>query len=303
MGKVNGFISPTIKGKVGTIVFSRLGTQNLARAYQPIVANPRTPQQLINRGAFGRAVEIAKEVNRLMTKIYGVDNLGSFGAIMKTIRNQGKLKMYRSFRDIKVSNFPECQNLIGQNVKKESVSPLLMENGKKYEEGENVYFLLGFLSQGDTVDLSDDVYFGSDYAFGSLTVIAASCGLFEENTIPLTSVFFDKVDGGIKVTGFRKTADECGNGWNYIYKITAADRKIFLVSKPTASQLNPSVFNNNSLNGEQFVVRTSDTTADAQISFSLFILGTYPAVAGTASKGSMLISSGNINASVGGITY
>lgn len=59
MGKIAG-LSGTLSGKVGTIVFSKgEGGVSYAKSYQPQVANPRTPSQLVQRAKMNLAGRIS----------------------------------------------------------------------------------------------------------------------------------------------------------------------------------------------------------------------------------------------------
>lgn len=67
MGKIAG-ISGTLIGKIGTMVFSKgEGSVSYAKSYQPQVANPRTPAQLVQRAKMNLAGRISGLVpNRIL---------------------------------------------------------------------------------------------------------------------------------------------------------------------------------------------------------------------------------------------
>lgn len=67
MGKIAG-LSGTLSGKVGTMVFSKgEGGVSYAKSYQPQVANPRTPAQLMQRAKMNLAGRISELVpNRIL---------------------------------------------------------------------------------------------------------------------------------------------------------------------------------------------------------------------------------------------
>lgn len=67
MGKIAG-LSGTLSGKIGTMVFSKgEGGMTYAKSYQPQVANPRTPAQLVQRAKMNLAGRISELVpNRIL---------------------------------------------------------------------------------------------------------------------------------------------------------------------------------------------------------------------------------------------
>lgn len=61
MAKIYG-LNGVLEGKVGNTVFATVGGQNIARKYQPIVANPRTTAQVNQRAKVSLAGQISKGV-------------------------------------------------------------------------------------------------------------------------------------------------------------------------------------------------------------------------------------------------
>lgn len=52
-------------GKLGQVVLSTLKGQQIARAWQPKVANPKTSQQQLQRAKFANAVKFFKRAQRI----------------------------------------------------------------------------------------------------------------------------------------------------------------------------------------------------------------------------------------------
>lgn len=306
MAKVLGLISPNIRGKIGNTVFTRTNRVTIARAYQPIVANPKTPQQIINRFLFSKATEETKALRNEIAKIYGTNKLPKFSALLKQVRNSLPYKQFKSFNDLPNTSFSNSLQfgLVGANLQKESVAIFDLTNaGIVSEPGTeeqlvNQYLVLGKKIYGKGVDdTTENVYFGSDYALDTVNLIAIGANM-ELFTIPisLSVLNHEYTEKGDKQVGLFANISECGAGWKFIYSIPLSSRKILVLEdwqRPITESIIKDYYTNSKLSSGCTYNRNGVKTYFNTISV-VFASKTTTSAAGSA-QGSLLLGSGNLN--------
>ena len=98
------------RGKLGEVVLSQLKGQQIARAYQPIVANPRTTAQTDQRVLFSNAVKFYKHASQALFKFAYEDkrsNESYYNAFMRKNTKVSMLPMRSQYLD---RNYPAIGN-------------------------------------------------------------------------------------------------------------------------------------------------------------------------------------------------
>lgn len=321
MAKVLGFISPNINGKIGNTVFSVNKGKTVARVYQPIVANPKTPQQQINREAFASAVSFASSWRVTFDRLYGTGFLPSFSALVQLMRNMPSMIQYKSFDYYKIKPFKNLFNTIGQNVDKDSIAAFdlqfstMRDIAADSSSGLEMAFVFGYWnSEIDArANLDSDIFFGSDYALSGIDCVylpngAASGGLnyskADVSSIMLTNVTGDFESGnGERVKGFQKTLDACGTGWRYYYKLKNRDRRVsFGTFDETISTVKAAYINSSEPSTSYIFKSLGDTEAHHGCCSVVMLVGKRASGGVGSSKGSILLSSGIMYAGIGSVS-
>lgn len=247
-----GVFGNAYSGKVGNMVFSTLKGEQIVRAYQPNVENPRTPLQSAQRERFSMVVSGAKAVRSDLGQFYGTRRMQNFGAITKTFLSSPLIKAYLGltnkltgvanavvFGDNELKNtgnLIESYSAIGMNILQGGVTLKLggvvsLMDGKTQDKCSVLQ-----LVNGAWVDLDADpgqlLYFGCDYKLGKEIKNACVWRKVDDTKVttrPVVQIL--NGDGlaeiqavaqispaGYRKRGFFTTADACGSGWNYIYK-------------------------------------------------------------------------------------
>ena len=117
------------RGKLGDVVLSQLKGQQIARAYQPIVANPRSTAQTDQRILFSNAVKFYKHATQNLFKFAYEDKRSNESYYNAFMRKNAKVSMLPTRTQYLNPNYPA----IGRNYLMSDGSlpslPLLFESG------------------------------------------------------------------------------------------------------------------------------------------------------------------------------
>lgn len=214
MGKLNqgpfqGFI-----GKTGGLVGRRWKGKYVVSAYQPIVANPKSSKQALQREFFAQAVALVTETfsgtlrGALSTGWVGTtliaSNIGNaVNAIRYNYAGSNGLDVYKRM-----------------SAKTGSLSSGLNDNGN------SIFDDLVITQVGTTAVCSLDFnatpgvkYFGSDVPMLNLHAVI----MFDDNGVKFIDVPLEANNATVspevpKAYGFQDTAEDCGN-WNFVYSM------------------------------------------------------------------------------------
>lgn len=214
MGKLNqgpfqGFI-----GKTGGLVGRRWKGKYVVSAYQPVVANPKSSKQALQREFFAQAV--AKITEFFSGTLRGALSTGWTGTtlIASNIGNavNALRYLYAGSNDLEVA-------------KKMKATTGSLSSGLS-DFGNNIFDLLVIHQVGTTAQCtlgfnttSGVKYFGSDIPVLDMRAVVMSTTdrlAFQEIILGVDN---DMVNvESPKAYGFYETAAECGN-WNFVYKL------------------------------------------------------------------------------------
>lgn len=214
MGKLNqgpfqGFI-----GKTGGLVGRRWKGKYVVSAYQPVVANPKSSKQALQREFFAQAVALVTEF--FSGTIRGALSTGWVGTtlIASNVGNAVNAIRY---------NYAGSSDL--EVYKKMSAKTGSLSSGLS-DNGNNIFDLLTIKQVGTTsvCNLGFDAepgvkYFGSDIPMLNLHAVVMS----DNNGIKFIDVPLQTDNSTVspevpKAYGFQESAEACGN-WNFVYKI------------------------------------------------------------------------------------
>lgn len=98
------------RGKLGDVVLSQLKGQQVARAYQPTVANPRTTAQTDQRILFSNAVKFYKHATQNMFKFAYEDKRSNESYYNAFMRKNAKVSMLPTRAQYLNQNYPAIGN-------------------------------------------------------------------------------------------------------------------------------------------------------------------------------------------------
>lgn len=214
MGKLNQGMFQGFIGKVGGVVGKRWKGKYVVSAYQPVVANPKSSKQALQRGFFAQAVALVTEF--FSGTIRGALSTGWVGTtlIASNIGNAVNAIRYNYAGNNDLEVYKKMSAMTG------SLSSGLSDNGN------NIFDLLTIKQVGTTAvcNLGFDAtagvkFFGSDIPMLNLHAVVMS----DDDGIKFIDVPLqtdnDTVSPEVaKAYGFQDTAEACGN-WNFVYKI------------------------------------------------------------------------------------
>lgn len=251
MGKLNQCGIGIFSGKVGNVVGARYKNQNIIRAYQPTVFNPKSTKQVIQRDKFATATALIKKAYNLnVKKEYGTTVTFLYQRwlqmVLDSAFNQAiKAPEDPSTRDIILPKMPKNFNqTIGLNYSEESLnifcqsqvtfsSPLSQDAGTAVKGA----LALEFIGAKSPISGTPPArYFGCDYILPDtilcLSVIPTTAadgnvklGLpLQMGASEILTDFATQTEAtGVRVRGMQTSANLCGSGWNYIYKVQPGD--------------------------------------------------------------------------------
>lgn len=265
-----GVFGNAYSGKAGNMVFSTLNGEQIVRAYQPNVENPRTPLQSAQRERFSLVVTGAKLVRASLGRFYGTRRIQNFGTITKTFLSSPLVKGYLGLTNkmtgvanAVVFGKDELKNT-GNLIETYQPSGLnILQGGVTIKFGDVATLTEGTQNACSILELKDGVwanleessnilYFGCDYKLGNsidFAVILRAAADTRVTSRPYISIMSASEGFGIKdiqsvpqtsPSGYRRrgyysNADACGSGWNYIYKCT---RKVTFATPEGDSAVN-----------------------------------------------------------------
>ena len=240
MGKLisGGILSSEIKGKVGDVVFTKLNKETVIKKYQPIVANPNTLAQQIQRTKFKTIGESVAGLYNITAKKYGVklpqDNI--YSAMSRTVfQNKVVLSMGYA-NNYYPKKAPNTRDLLAYNndingdiLQYLSAGFIIGENNKSLEPG--FLFPKNIVPVYNVVAYSPGVVFiGSNFVFDNVNV-----GLMVNGNVYNTINAFDGVDLSLNenytgVDNFGKfvsnSKDTINTKFKYIYKVECSYSKV-----------------------------------------------------------------------------
>ena len=98
------------RGKLGDVVLSQLKGQQIARAYQPTVANPRTTAQTDQRILFSNAVKFYKHATQNLFKFAYEDKRANESYYNAFMRKNAKVSMLPTRQQYLNANYPAIGN-------------------------------------------------------------------------------------------------------------------------------------------------------------------------------------------------
>lgn len=260
MGKLNQCGIGIFSGKVGNVVGARYKNQNIIRAYQPTVFNPKSTKQVIQRDKFATATALIKKAYNLnVKKEYGTTVTFLYQRWLQMVLNSAFNQAIKApedpdTRDIILPKMPKNFNqTIGLNYSEEGLnifcrSQVTFSSVLTQDAGAEVRGALALEFRGATSPIAPSPfirYFGCDYilpdtilCFSVIPTTAADSNV--KLGLPLQMVeseinteFAQQTEAtGVRTRGMQPSANLCGSGWRYIYKVTAAE---------TGTEENPSI--------------------------------------------------------------
>ena len=214
MGKLNQGMFQGFIGKVGGVVGKRWKGKYVVSAYQPVVANPKSSKQALQREFFAHAVALVTEFfsgtirSALSTGWVGTtliaSNIGNaINAIRYNYAGSNGLEVYKKM-----------------SAKTGSLSSGLNDNGN------NIFDDLVITQVGATAVCSIDFnaspgvkFFGSDIPMHNLHAVI----MFDDNGVKFIDVPLESENAPVfpelpKAYGLQDSAEACGN-WNYVYRM------------------------------------------------------------------------------------
>ena len=136
------------RGKLGDVVLSQLKGQQIARAYQPTVANPRTTAQTDQRILFSNAVKFYKHATKNMFKFAYEDKRSNESYYNAFMRKNAKVSMLPTREQYLNQNYPAIGNTYLMSEGSLPSLPL------KFTNGENEFTLELGTVEGEQGDMT-----------------------------------------------------------------------------------------------------------------------------------------------------
>ena len=215
MGKLNQGPFQGFVGKTGGLVGKRWKGKYIVSAYQPVVNNPKSYGQTLQRNFFKQALELV--VNFFVGELRNTLSKGWIGTTL-IASNIGA-----SVKAIRVKYFSDNGLELKQALSLKTGS---LTSGLS-DFGNNILDLF-YIAQIGTTSIctvnvrttSGNRYFGSDIDLTGLRMVQMSNTngniKFNDLDLGLTSQIVNTTIE--KTFGFKDTADDCGN-WPFVYKI------------------------------------------------------------------------------------
>lgn len=232
MGKIltGGVLSSDIKGKIGDVVFTRLNRETIVKKYQPIVTNPQTTAQKIQRKKFANIGKTVSNAYRDGAKKYGVKIAGNniYSAMARTIfKNKVVLSLGYS-QNYYPKTAPKTFDFLAYNtnIKGDALEYL---NCYLYQGADSVLFGCGFVAPENIcsnlgTSQFSQLVLGSNVAFSDIKVtivingtIQKTVQLFSYTTEPKINEHYTGIDDGGAY--FAQSEDDINSKFKYIYKL------------------------------------------------------------------------------------
>lgn len=232
MGKIltGGVLSSDIKGKIGDVVFARLNRETIVKKYQPIVTNPRTKAQIIQRKKFANIGKIISEAYKDGAKKYGVKIAGNntYSAMARTIfKNKVVLSLGYS-QNYYPKTAPKTFDFLAYNTKIKN-DALEYLNCFLYNTSSGVVMGCGFIAPANICSNLGTSQFsklviGSNCVFSDIKItivingaIQKTVQLFNYTDEPQINEHYTGVDDGGAY--FAQSGDYINSKFKYIYNL------------------------------------------------------------------------------------
>lgn len=238
MAKLNQCGIGIFSGKVGNVVGARYKNQNILRAYQPVVTNPKSTKQVIARTKFS-------ELTKLIAKAYNINVKKQYGTkytfvYQRWIQMVATSIMYQAINapkndvgDIIIKKFPSIiSNSIGLNYDEEGLNIFSQSQVELQNDSIMQYPYLQFKGAISPLGTQEPFkrFFGCDYILPNKILCLSAVSLFDNdhnfgNPIiikesVIKNTFATQTNPiGTRNRGMYTSADLCGSNWKYIYEI------------------------------------------------------------------------------------